>query len=230
MGISANDMGGIPMPGMPAAAWTISSATAFVVIWTMMMAAMMLPAMTPMLMVFVAVKTRSGQAAAVPTWMVVAGYLFVWVAAGLLVYVLVQIGSDVATRLVPEERPFWVSFAQAATLIAAGLYQFTPLKRICLRHCRSIAFVMQHWREGRIGAFKLGFQHGVYCFGCCWMLFAIQIAAGVMSLAWMVLLTFLIFVERSCPRGRVVSPVAGFVLVALGTAIGTGVLPHVPFS
>ncbi|WP_245322244.1 DUF2182 domain-containing protein [Mesorhizobium sp. WSM1497] len=85
----------------------------------------------------------------------------------------------------------------------AGLYQFTTLKHICLSHCRSpLAFVAQHWRDGRVGALKMGLRHGLYCFGCCWALFAVLVATGIMSVAWMLLLTLLVFVEKLLPRSR----------------------------
>lgn len=95
------------------------------------------------------------------------------------------------------QRSKWVPLALGATLGVAGLYQFTTLKHICLSRCRSpLAFVAQHWRHGRVGALKMGLRHGLYCFGCCWTLFAVLVATGVMSVAWVLLLTLLVFVEK----------------------------------
>jgi hypothetical protein len=97
--------------------------------------------------------------------------------------------------------------ALGATLLAVGAYQLTPLKRVCLTHCRSpFAFVAQHWRDGRLGPRQMGLRHGGYCLGCCWALFAVMVAAGVMSLAWMLLLTLLVFVEKELPQGRRAAP------------------------
>ena len=102
-----------------------------------MMAAMMLPAAAPMIFMFASAQARRARNVAVPTWIFVAGYILVWAAAGVLVYVLVQIGSELATRLDPPQRSNWAPLALGTTVAAAGLYQFTPLKRVCLSHCRS---------------------------------------------------------------------------------------------
>ena len=162
--------------------------------------------------------------------MFIAGYLLVWAAAGFLVHGLVQIGSDVATGLTSADRASWAPVALGATLLAAGLYQFTPLKRVCLIHCRSpFAFVAQHWRDGRIGALRMGLRHGGYCLGCCWALFAVMVAAGVMSLAWMLRLTLLVFVEKVLPQGRRAALVIGVALILLGVMVASGAL-RMPWS
>jgi predicted metal-binding membrane protein len=109
----------------------------FVALWTVMMAAMMLPAAALMVLIFASAQARRARFAAVPTWIFIAGYLLVWAAAGVLVYVLVQVGSDLATGLTSADRASWAPVALGATLLAAGLYQFGPLKRVCLVHCRS---------------------------------------------------------------------------------------------
>ena len=96
----------------------------------------------------------------------------------------------------------------------------------CLSHCRSpLAFVAQHWREGRLGALRIGLLHGSYCLGCCWALFAVLVAAGVMSPAWMLLLTLIVFVEKVLPKGQRISAAIGVWFVALGLAIAGGNLP-----
>jgi len=110
-------------------------------------------------------------------------------------------------------------------LLAAGAYQLTPLKRVCLRHCRSpFAFVAQHWQDGRLGALRMGLRHGGYCLGCCWALFAVLVAAGVMSLAWMLLLTLVVFAEKVLPRGERSSKAVGIAFLALGLLVATGVV------
>ena len=132
-----------------------------------------------------------------------------------------------ATRLAPAARATWAPLALGATLVAAGLYQFTPLKRVCLSHCRSpLSFVMRHWRSGRLGALRMGIVHGAYCLGCCWALFAVLVAAGVMSLAWMLLLTLVVFVEKVLPLGRRVSASIGIVLTILGALVASGAMHH----
>jgi predicted metal-binding membrane protein len=225
-GMAAEGLGGMAMAGMWAAGWSIGGAVVFVALWTVMMAAMMLPAALPMIVIFASAQARRARQAAVPTWVFTAGYLLVWAAAGVLVYALVQIGSDIATALSAAERATWAPLALGTTLLAAGVYQFTPLKRVCLTHCRSpLAFVAQHWRDGRIGALRMGLRHGGYCLGCCWALFAVMVAAGVMSLAWMLLLTLLVFVEKVLPQGRRAAPVIGVALIVLGLMVASGAVP-----
>lgn len=222
-GLSAEGMGGMAMAGMSGAGWSLSGAAVFLAAWIVMMAAMMLPAVVPMVLIFASAQARRERSVAVPTWIFIAGYMLVWLAAGGLVYVLVELGSAIATRLGPADRAIWAPLALGATLLAAGLYQFTPIKHVCLSHCRSpLAFAAQHWREGHLGALRMGLRHGSYCLGCCWALFAVLVAAGVMSLGWMLLLTLLVFVEKVLWRGSVGSAVIGVALIALGLAVAGG--------
>jgi predicted metal-binding membrane protein len=225
-GMSAEGMTGMAMGGVAATGWSLAGAVIFIAMWTVMMAAMMLPAVAPMVLLFASAQARLGNDAAVSTWIFIAGYLLVWAALGIVVYGVVQAGSDVATRLAPVERSQWGPLALGATLVLAGLYQFTPLKRACLNHCRSpLAFVAQHWRAGRAGALAMGLRHGAYCLGCCWALFAVMVAAGVMSLAWMLLLTLIVFVEKVLPQGRSVAAATGVALTALGIVVALGAAP-----
>lgn len=213
-------MEGMAMGGMSAAGWSFGAALAFVSVWTVMMAAMMLPAAAPMILTFASAQVRRDRVAAVPTWIFVAGYLFVWSAVGAVVYVLVQFGAEASSYLASVDRAVWGPLVLGATLIAAGLYQFTPLKRVCLRHCRSpLAFVALHWRDGPLGAIRMGIWHGAYCLGCCWALFAILVVAGIMSLAWMLLLTLVVFAEKVFPHGQRVSATIGFALIGLGLVV-----------
>jgi predicted metal-binding membrane protein len=222
-GVTSDGMGGMAMAGMPAGGWSLAGATTFVALWTVMMAAMMLPAAGPMILIFASAQAQRSGDAVVPTWVFIAGYLLVWALAGVLVYGAVQTGSDIATQLAPLERARWAPLALGATLVTAGLYQFTPIKRICLTRCRSpFAFVALYWRDGRLGALRMGLQHGAYCLGCCWALFAVLVAAGVMSLAWMLLLTGVVFVEKALPYGPRAASLIGLALVALGLGVGSG--------
>ena len=225
-GMAGEGMSSMAMAGMAAPGWSLGRAAMFLAMWTVMMAAMMLPAAAPMLLIFTAAQAkRRGRAAVVPTWIFAAGYLLVWAVVGLAVYILVQIASDVATHLAPAARATWAPLALGATLVAAGLYQFTPLKRVCLSHCRSpLGFVMQHWRDGRLGALRMGIVHGAYCLGCCWALFAVLVAAGVMSVAWMLLLTLVVFAEKVLPLGRRVSAAIGIALVVLGMLVASSAI------
>jgi predicted metal-binding membrane protein len=216
-------MGGMAMAGMSGTGWSLGGAAVFLTAWIVMMAAMMLPAIVPMVVIFASAQARRERNPAVPTWIFIAGYMLVWLAAGILVYVLVETVSEIATRLGPAERASWAPLALGATLVMAGLYQFTPIKHICLSHCRSpFAFVAQHWRDGRGGALRIGLRHGAYCLGCCWALFAILVAAGVMSLGWMLLLTLVVFTEKVLPQGRLGAGVIGLALTALGLTVAAG--------
>ncbi|WP_054311248.1 DUF2182 domain-containing protein [Mesorhizobium sp. 1M-11] len=223
--VGMDGMTGMAMAGIAANGWSVTSAVAFLTVWTVMMAAMMLPAATPMIFMFATAQARRAQHVAIPTWIFVAGYILVWAAAGLLVYVVVQLGSEVAASLDPPQRSKWAPLALGATLGIAGLYQFTRLKHICLSHCRSpLAFVARHWRDGRIGALEMGLRHGVYCLGCCWALFTVLVAAGVMSVAWMLLLTLVVFVEKLLPHGRWFESALGIALVGLGIIVSLGAI------
>jgi len=104
-----------------------------------------------------------------------------------------------------------------AILIGAGLYQLTPLKNMCLTHCRSpIDFLMSHWRGGRAGPIRMGVHHGLYCLGCCWALMAVLFAVGVMNLLWVAGLALLVLVEKMMPATVLVSRMAGAALLIAG--------------
>ena len=219
-GMADDSMEGMAMEGMSAAGWSFVGLGIFLAFWTVMMAAMMLPAAMPMIVIFASAQARRARQVAVPTWIFVAGYIFVWAAAGLLVYVLVQAASELASHPASLDRDIWRPLALAVTLAIAGLYQFAPLKRICLRHCRSpLGFVAQYWRDGWAGAFNMGARHGLYCLGCCWALFAVLVAAGMMSIAWMLLLTLVVFAEKVLPHGERTSVAVGLGLITLGLVV-----------
>ena len=124
------------------------------------------------------------------------------------------------TRLVSAmmmgSRSQWLS---GAVLIAAGLYQLSPLKNICLAHCRTpTSFLSRHWRPHTAGALRLGAMHGAYCVGCCWMLMALLFVGGVMNLIWIAALAFLVLVEKVLPPGQWIGRGAGAVLIGWGVA------------
>jgi predicted metal-binding membrane protein len=203
---------------------TLGGLGIFLAVWTVMMAAMMLPSTAPMILTFAAAQARRDRNVAVPTWMFVAGYLLVWAYAGLVVYLLICAGRDLVDHLAWLENGAWAPLALGVTLTLAGLYQFTPLKRLCLRHCRSpLAFVRRHWHDGWEDAAGLGVWHGLYCLGCCWALFAVMVAAaGTMNIAWMVLMTLVIFAEKVLPHGPRISALVALGLIALGLLVGSG--------
>jgi predicted metal-binding membrane protein len=206
------------MPAMYAWSWV--EVGALVVMWAVMMVGMMTPAAAPMILMFATIhrrRTTEGRPA-VPTAIFVLGYLAVWTIYS-VVAAVAQAGLHAAALLSP---------AMAATspllagglLVAAGVFQWTPLKRACLAACRSpLSFLMTDWREGRAGAFVMGFRHGLYCLGCCWALMALLFVAGVMNLLWVATIAVAVLVEKVVPRGDLVGRLAGVVLVAAGVLL-----------
>jgi predicted metal-binding membrane protein len=225
--MAVDDAADIAATGMAGAGWSFAAFVTFVVTWAVMMAAMMFPSAAPMLLLFrtVATQRQATGSAFTPTWVFATGYLLVWTAVGAVTWMIVQVLSDAAGQVGVAERATWAPIALGAVLVAAGLYQLTPLKQICLDHCRSpVAFVMQHWRAGSGGALQMGIVHGLYCLGCCWALFAVLVAAGVMSLAWMLLLTLAVFAEKVLPGGQRISQVVGIAFLVLGIGVVGGVV------
>jgi predicted metal-binding membrane protein len=196
------------------------SAGLFLAMWVAMMAAMMFPTAAPMALMFARVhagKRRRGQSF-VPTWVFTGAYLALWTAFGAVAYLL---ASAASAQLGKSE---WLAGnaarIAAVAIVLAGVYQLTPLKGVCLRHCRSpLAFVTQHWREGRAGSFLMGLQHGLYCLGCCWLLFVLLFPVGVMNLAAMLLITALIFAEKVLPAGERTARVAAAALIGYGVLV-----------
>lgn len=190
----------------------------FVGAWVLMMAAMMLPSVAPMVLTFARVtgeRARKGQAAFVPTWIFILGYFAAWTAFGLAAYFVDHLirSLDLAWLAWDRQGPIVAGVAIAA----AGLYQLTPLKRICLVHCRSpLDFFLESWREGPGGALRMGFHHGLYCVGCCWGLMLVLFAVGVMSLFWMTCVGVLIFAEKVFRVGPRLAPAFGVALVLFG--------------
>jgi predicted metal-binding membrane protein len=220
-----DETAGPGMAEMAGTGWSLGGLAAFVGAWSVMMVAMMLPAVAPMLLLYrtMASKSTSTDAAFVSTWILVVGYLLVWTVVGVGVYALVRFGGGVAGGLGVTERERWAPLALGSILVVAGLYQFTPLKHACLRQCQSpFGFIMGHWRDGKMGALRMGVAHGAYCLGCCWALFAVLVATGVMSLAWMLVLTLVVFAEKVLPMGRRTAQVVGAAFLLLGVLIASG--------
>jgi predicted metal-binding membrane protein len=190
-------------------------------IWVTMMAAMMLPSVAPMVLSFARVsrhRARLGRAAYVPTWIFVAGYLLAWTGYGLVAYGVFRAVTELDTGFLAwdEDGP-WVA---GGAIAAAGLYQLTPLKEVCLRHCRTpLHFLLHGWKEGRLGALRMGVVHGVYCVGCCWGLMIVLFALGVMSLVWMAGVAAVIFAEKVSRFGFRLSRVFALAFVILGVWI-----------
>lgn len=200
----------------------------FLGVWLTMTAAMMFPSALPMVVLFSRVvrdRARRGAAhASIGTFL--AGYVVVWTAFGLVAYAVFRAveGLELGFLAWSEQGPR----VAGAAIGAAGLYQLTPLKRVCLRHCRTpLHFVLQGWREGQLGALRMGLEHGGWCVGCCWALMVILFALGVMSLVWMALIAVVILAEKTSPVGARLQTPFAVVFVALGLwiAVAPAALP-----
>ena len=196
-----------------------ADAILFMSIWIVMMVAMMFPAAAPMVLTFARLQARRQSAdRSVRTAAFVLGYLAIWSLTGAAAYVLaVGVGALAAAS---GQMNGTASGIAGGLIIAAGVYQLTPLKRACLSACRSpLGFLMTEWREGVFGAFEIGLRHGLLCLGCCAMLFAALVPLGVMNVALMALVAAFVLVEKALPRGDRVGLVASIALVAGGALL-----------
>jgi predicted metal-binding membrane protein len=192
----------------------------FLANWVVMMVAMMFPAAAPMALAFYALRavTRPFENAFAHTWVFVSAYLLVWAIAGLVAYTAFLAVTYAFNRIAVSAT--FASQLGGATILAAGIYQITPLKEFCLSRCREpIRFVAGSWREGRKGAFRMGLLHGAYCVGCCWLLFVILFPLG-MSVISMIIVTMVIVAERRTLNwAQPASHVAGLALVLYGAFV-----------
>ena len=203
--------------GMAAMGAEPMSALIFLPLWISMMVAMMFPAVAPVVSLFATLsnKRRAAGQPAAPTWLFLAGYLAVWALFGIGAYLLALVIPSLGMMAVGLRIDNPV--AAGVVLIVAGLYQLSPLKQVCLRHCRSPLSVILHgWRDGLGGAFRMGLGHGTYCLGCCWGLMLVLFAVGLMNLVWMMILTVVIFSEKILPYGLRIRQVTALALVLFG--------------
>lgn len=211
------------MQGMDAGPGTdLGTAGWFVGVWVVMMAAMMFPAIAPMVIMYARVQAgkreRGADAPAGATALFVAGYLVTWAAAGVLGYAIFD-----AMRALDISFLAWDEggrYIAAGVILAAAVYQLTPLKDVCLRKCRSpFMFVLGAWRPGRAGALRMGVEHGAWCVGCCWALMAALFALGVMSIGWMALIAAFIALEKLLPWQAVANRGVAIALAVLAIAV-----------
>ena len=206
---------------MAPAVWTPAYALLVFAMWWVMMVAMMLPGAAPMLMLFARVnrKDKSAGPTLASTALFGIGYLLVWGGFGAVATAL-QWSLESARLLSPmlATTHHWLG---AAILIAAGLWQLTPLKALCLRHCHTpLGFLVGNWRPGRVGALRMGLTHGVYCLGCCWFLMGLLFFGGVMNLVWIIGLAVYVLLEKALSQRHWFGRVTGFALIAWGLVLG----------
>ena len=190
---------------------------ALVVMWSLMMVAMMLPSAAPAVLLYARVREiRSRDSDIAQTWIFLAGYAAVWLLFSIVAAAAQQVLNGRSMALD-------VRITNGAMLLAAGLYQLSPLKNACVRQCRSPAqFISRHWQSGWEGAIRLGIRHGAYCVGCCWLLMALLFVGGVMNLLWIAGLTAIVAIEKLAPRGALFGRTIGVALAVWGLATLAG--------
>jgi predicted metal-binding membrane protein len=208
---------GMKMSGPDTDPWSAATLLPLFLMWAEMMVAMMIPSAAPMILTFAMVqrKRREREQPFVSTGGFLLGYLIIWTGFSALA-ALAQWVLHAKALL----SPLMVSTSPqlgGLLLIAAGIFQWTPLKNACLSHCRSpLNFLMTDWREGKWGALTMGLKHGAYCTGCCWFLMALLFVAGVMNVWWIAVISVLVLAEKVVPRGLALGKIAGALLTVWG--------------
>ena len=198
----------------------------YLTVWVVMMAAMMFPSVAPTVLMYDRLRdghrTRGRGAPADATGLFVVGYLLVWTGAGLAAYGLFELVHAIDPAFLAWDEAG--RYVTGGVIVAAAVYQMTPLKRACLVKCRSpMMFLAERWRHGRAGALELGTRHGAWCLGCCWALMAALFAVGVMSLGWMALIAAFIAGEKLLPWPVAARRTVAVLLLFLG--LGVAVVP-----
>ena len=214
-GARMDDMGAMDMR-MPVP-WSAGYAMLVFIMWWVMMVAMMLPSAAPMILLFALVNRRNRAAGSpyVPTSIFASGYLLAWGGFSLLatgVHWLLDQSGFLSAQMSSRS----VSLG-GLLLVLAGLYQLTPWKHACLRHCRGpMDFVIRYWRPGRRGALAMGLRHGTLCVGCCWVVMGLLFYGGVMNLYWITGIAMLVLLEKLIPAGDYLGFAGGIVFIAWG--------------
>ncbi|MBA2743790.1 MAG: DUF2182 domain-containing protein [Chthoniobacterales bacterium] len=214
---------GMKMGGPELDAWSASALLPLFLMWAVMMVAMMLPTAAPMILTFAAVarNRRRADRPYVPVAVFAAGYVAIWCAFS----IVAALGQWLLHRqaLLSSAMASSSALLGGVLLLAAGVFQFTPLKRTCLTHCRApLEFIMTRWREGRGGAFLMGIEHGAFCTGCCWALMALLFVLGVMNIFWIAALTIIVTLEKMLPRAKWLSLTTGLLLAGWGAWVLAG--------
>lgn len=207
--------------------WNTGYTLIMLAMWWIMMIAMMLPSAAPMILLFALLNRRNTHGSLLAVVAFVLAYMVAWGGFSLAATAL-QWGLERADLLSPAMASTSAALG-AALLIAAGIWQMTPLKHACLRHCRSpVMFFALGWRPGAGGAFRMGLVHGVFCLGCCWVLMVLLFYGGVMNLWWIAGLAAYVLVEKIAPAGHWLGRSAGILLIAWGGwVLYAGVYPAI---
>ena len=225
LAVGVGEMG----PGMAMAQmrpWTVTDFGLMFLMWAVMMVGMMVPTAFPMILMFATINRsrREADAPYVSTGLFLSSYLLVWTlfAAAATLANWALHANELLTTMMGRSAS---NYLGAGLLIAAGLFQWSPLKTVCLSHCRSpMSFLMGDWRDGSWGAFSMGFRHGSYCLGCCWVLMGLLFVLGIMNLLWIAFLAGFVLLEKAAPGGRIISGVSGLRLIVWGAVLAAGLL------
>lgn len=204
----------------PITLWSSIDLVMLFVMWSIMMAGMMLPSALPTIMLVQRINDnrKKRQAPYSSTYYFISGYLLAWVFYSLAITGM-QYWLHTLSILTPMMKSGQIWFT-SLLLFLAGIYQWLPIKQTCLRNCRSpLSLITKEWREGSFNAIKLGFNHGQYCLGCCWVLMALLFALGVMDLFWIAMLTLAVLIEKLAPKGALFGKCLGVVLIILSMLI-----------
>ena len=212
MGMGAMDMGAMP--------WTGATFALMFLMWWVMMVGMMVPSAAPMILLFARVRRKqlADDNPVLHTQTFALAYIVAWGVFSAVATVLQWGLSEALLLSAMMETTSWL--LGAALFLCAGVYQLTPLKQACLRHCRSPAdFLVSHWRKGLMGSFRMGLDHGVFCVGCCWFLMGLLFVGGVMNLAWVALLAAFVMAEKLLPRGELIGRVSGLAMIGVAVLL-----------
>lgn len=208
-------------------AWDLAHATLMLLMWWTMMIAMMLPSAAPFILLHARVTARAmggpeSRRDLGSSMIFLSGYLLVWLGFSVLATAIQWVleASGLLDGIFMWSRNAWLS---GCLLIATGLYQLTPIKAVCLSHCRSpVTYLSSHWKNGSLGALAMGLAHGAYCLGCCWLLMALLFVGGAMNLVWIAGLSIIVLIEKLAPAGLHLGRTLGMLLVAVGIIVMAG--------
>ena len=213
-----NNMGmGAMKPGVPMP-WGVGDWISMLIMWSVMMIGMMIPSASPMIILFARLKTqKSAQVKSyIPTLVFVSGYVVIWSGFSILATIANYIlhSNAMMSGMMGETTS---SIVGGVLLVAAGIFQFTPIKKACLNKCRTpMGFLMTNWKDGNSGALRMGLEHGTYCLGCCWLLMALLFVLGVMNLVWIAALALFVLIEKMAPNAQWIGWISGVALIIWG--------------
>jgi len=195
--------------------WSLLTFLLMFIMWSVMMVGMMIPSAAPMILLFARVQRRklADQAPTTRIAAFTAGYILIWTSFSLIATGLQWALTEL--RLLSQMMESTNQFLAVGVLLAAGIYQLTPLKTACLKQCQSpIGFLTSHWKDGVSGALRMGIEHGMFCLGCCWLLMALLFVGGVMNLIWVAVIAIFVLLEKVVPKGEIIGRVGGVLLIA----------------